>query len=136
MSSEPAQADTGFMLPATGPGVTVDVTATVGTAWEYACESRAVTRGLTSTFTDRYTFLGRRRLTVEGAEIRAYAYRVERSLRGDQSGNERNELWFAARTGLPIRVRREADLESPTPFGTVSYTEQGTFALASAAPRR
>lgn len=120
----------------TPPGVTVDVTATVGSSWEYSCTSRAATRGLTSTFTDRYTFLGRRRLTVDGREVRAHAYRVERSLRGDQSGKERNELWFAAGTGLPVRVHRQADLESPTPLGAVRYSEQGTFELASATPRR
>ncbi len=118
------------------PGVTVDVSAAVGTSWRYSCTSRNAARGLTTTFTDRYTFLGRRHLSVDGGDLAAYAYRVERSLRGDQSGHENNQLWFAAGTGLPVQVRRDAQLESQTQFGTMSYTEQGTFVLVSVTPRR
>jgi len=118
------------------PGVTVNVSAAVGTSWDYSCMSRNAARGLTTNFTDRYTFLGRRHLSVGPRNLEAYAYRVERSLRGDQSGHERNQLWFAVGTGLPLRVQRDASLESQTQFGTIGYTERGTFVLASAAPLR
>jgi hypothetical protein len=118
------------------PGVTVDLSATVGGSWSYSCQSRNAARGLTSTFTDRYTFLGRRQLDVGGGKVATLAYRVERSLRGDQSGTERNELWFDATTGLPVRVQRNAQLESRTSLGVVDYTERGTFTLTTATPRR
>ena len=117
------------------PGTTVRVTARSGDSWRYSCVGRNLARDLSVRFTDTYTFLGRRRLSGREGDIEAYAYRVVRTLRGDQSGREDNELWFSTSSGLPVRVQRDAQLKIPSMVGTVTYTERGSFTLTSVTPR-
>ncbi len=118
------------------PGVAIRVNATRGASWRQSCAGTSVQRDTRVTSTGRNTFLGMRHLKVAGRTIEAYAYRNDRTLSGDQSGSEHNELWFAVGSGLPVRYTRDTTVESPSPLGAVTYSEHGTLTLATLVPER
>ncbi len=120
----------------TPPGVAIRVEAVPGDRWKQTCTGGSKQQGTTVTSSGFNRYLGIRRMKVGGQEIEAFAYRVDRRLSGDQSGTERNELWFAVGSGLPVRYVRNAHVDSPSPIGSVTYAEQGTLTLATLHPRR
>ncbi|MGZ8762373.1 MAG: hypothetical protein ACXW2Y_03510 [Acidimicrobiia bacterium] len=118
------------------PGQTIRVAARQGDSWQQSCTGHSVERGTTVTVAGTNTFLGRERVRVGGSSVEADHYRVDRTLTGDQTGTERAEFWYAARSGLPLRIRRDVRVESPSPLGAVVYTESGTLTIGSVTPRR
>ena len=54
-----------------------------------------------------------------------------RNLGGAQSGTEEVDTWFDASTGLPVRNSRLITVRSDTVLGAITYTEEGSFTLAS-----
>jgi len=118
------------------PGVAVRVDAVRGDRWKQTCTGGSKQQGTTVTSSGTNRFLGIRRMKVAGQEIEAYAYRVDRRLTGDQTGTEHNELWFAVGSGLPVRYLRNTRVDSPSPIGSVTYSEQGILTLAVLHPSR
>jgi hypothetical protein len=117
-------------------GVAIRVDASAGERWKQTCTGHSDARDTDVTSSGTNRFLGVRHVKVAGRDIEAYAYRVDRTLTGDQSGVEHNELWFAAGSGLPVKYVRNTRVESPSPIGAVTYTEQGTLTLLTLHPRR
>jgi hypothetical protein len=68
--------------------------------------------------------------------VPAYHYRVERTLSGSQTGSERYDMWYSVLDGLPVKTDRQVVVHSPSPIGTVTYTEQGNYTLTSLTPQR
>ena len=60
---------------------------------------------------------------------------VEWRLSGPQVGIEHDDLWYDARSGLPLENRRSIHVRTTTPFGSSTYTENGQFVLESLHPR-
>lgn len=118
------------------PGDTIRVDAEPGATWSQSCRGRSEQRGTEVTSSGTNTFVGIETVDVDGRAVRAYRYHGERTLTGDQTGREVVETWYRVRDGLPLRVSRDVLVESPSPIGTVTYTEQGTYALTSLTPRR
>ena len=81
-----------------------------------------------------YTFLGEEDIDVDGATVRASRFLRERTITGAQEGTERSDVWFAVETGLPLRNERVVQVETDTPVGTSTYTEEARFDLASLDP--
>jgi hypothetical protein len=80
------------------------------------------------------TIVGTVQLTIGGRKVLAlHQTRVEH-LSGAQKGTTTEEWWFDARTGLPLRAERHYDITSPSPVGTVDYTETGSWQLRSLQP--
>lgn len=75
-------------------------------------------------------------LHVGGELVPAYHYYVDRTLSGSQSGFEHYDMWCSVLDGLPLRTDRHVTVKSPSPIGAVTYTENGTYALASLTPQR
>ncbi len=75
-------------------------------------------------------------MSVGGAEVAAAHFLRLRTDSGAQQGTERSEVWFSTRTGLPLRVQQALRIKSSTPFGTSTYTQVGTFTLASLVAHR
>jgi hypothetical protein len=75
-------------------------------------------------------------LVVDGESVRAFHYRLQRTLTGDQTGTEDTHEWYAATDGLLVRATRDTEVASPSPLGDVVDTELGEFRLASTTPRR
>ena len=81
------------------------------------------------------TYVGPETITVGGVAVPVYHFRTEGRVGGAQSGTETSEEWVSRATGLPVRNDRRNDVASDSPIGKVTYTERGTFTLASLAPR-
>lgn len=65
-----------------------------------------------------------------------YSNHRVRTLTGGQRGTEEVDTWFDATTGLPVRNSRVITVHSDSVFGSVTYTERGTFTLVSSTPTR
>lgn len=117
-----------------GDTVAADPQARVGDVAEVACEVRSSGSPAPLTSSGPSTFVGRTDLVVGGAEREALHYRRERTFSGDQTGTEQVDLWFDARSGLPLRGERRTTLTTDSPIGSLTYTEDGAFRLAEADP--
>jgi len=118
------------------PGQAIRVAASPGDSWRQSCTGRSVERATTVTAAGTNTFVGRERVRVAGSSVEADHYRADRTLSGDQTGTERSDFWYAVQDGLPLRIRRDIRVESPSPVGAVVYTERGELTIASLTPRR
>lgn len=101
-----------------------------------SCVGGSESRGTSVTSAGTRTFVGLEELEVAGDAVPTYHYRDERTLTGDQSGTEQAEIWYSAHDGLPVRIERTVDVDTPSPFGDITYTETGTLTLTSLEPRR
>ena len=80
-------------------------------------------------------FAGQPVLTIAGHKIPSVHVEAQWRLSGAQVGTERDDLWFAAQSGLPLQNRRSIRVRTATPFGPSTYTESGEFVLRSLTPR-
>ena len=92
-----------------------------------AVEGEAVSEGT-------YRFIGEKKIKVGDATVTAHGFVSERTMSGAQTGTERNEMWFAADTGLQVRNERTAEVRTDTPIGESTYTETGEVHLVSVDP--
>jgi hypothetical protein len=118
------------------PGIAVKVGAAPGDRWRQSCSGGSTAQHTTVTSAGPNTFLGVRTIRIAGRDVDAYVYRTDRTLTGDQSGREHNEMWFAVDNGLLLRYRRDSHVSSPSPVGSVDYTERGTVTATELTPRR
>ena len=51
-----------------------------------------------------------------------------------QTGTEVDEWWLDARTGLPVRLIIDANIQSDTPVGKADYIEKGQLELTTLTP--
>jgi hypothetical protein len=114
--------------------VSVRPSAEVGDSWSRPCRG-SNDSGTESIMGGEYRFLGTDRLRIGTRSLRAYHYREHREISGDQSGETTIDLWFSVTDGLPLRNERSIEVESPSPVGTVTYTETGEWQLTSLRPR-
>lgn len=88
----------------------------------------------TTTSTGTLTFVGIEPLSIGGEVLDALHVRSDNILSGAQTGEDVSDLWFSVIDGLPLRGERDAVVESDSPVGAVSYTEQGWWQLTSTVP--
>ena len=85
----------------------------------------------TTTSAGTVTSLGSEALDIEGRTVAAIHVRFDNTLTGAQTGDERNDLWLRVDDWLPLRGEREVHIDSDSPVGTITYTEQGSWQLTS-----
>ncbi len=105
-----------------------------GDEWTQSCAIQASGTGPSST-SGPHVYLGSETIQVGGEEVPARHVRDERTYSGAQSGSGTVDLWLDARTGLPIRSEWTLRIDSPSPLGTITYTESGSWTLESLIPR-
>lgn len=115
------------------PSITIRTTMKVGDSWNQSCSGTSTSISGTAVSSGRYTYLGAETLDVGGRSVATYHFRQERTLTGSQTGNQVSELWFA-HDGLPIKNERKISVDSSSIIGTITYTENATFSLASSTP--
>lgn len=115
---------------------TIRVDADPGDSWRQSCTGHSASQGTTVTSAGPNTFVGLEQVRVEGELVDAFHYRQDRTLTGDQTGTSQDHIWFATDNALPVKIRRDVRVESPSPLGAITYTERGTFTLESLAARR
>jgi hypothetical protein len=83
-----------------------------------------------------YEFVGGERLVIDGGEVAVHRYRQARDITGEQTGHQETEIWIEITTGLPVRAERTVHVDSSSPVGTITYSEQGWWQLSSMEPNR
>jgi hypothetical protein len=74
-------------------------------------------------------------LTIGGVSTKAVHQLLQVTVTGAQKGTSTEDWWFAADTGMPIKVIRHRSVGSPSPLGTITYSEDGSWQLASLKPQ-
>lgn len=108
--------------------------AAAGTAVPGSCSgTNSVVPGET-TVAGSTTVIAEETLVIGGAEVRARHVLIDHTVSGAQRGSSVAHWWFDADTGLPLRNERSVRIETDTPFGSISYTEDASFELSDLAP--
>jgi hypothetical protein len=105
-----------------------------GQSWDHRCVTTNESVSGEAVSAGPYTFVGEETLDVGGTPVQAAHFRRERTLSGAQSGTEQTDAWFATDTGMPLRNERSLRVETDTPVGHSTYTEDGSFELTSLEP--
>lgn len=116
------------------PAVVLEADMAPGDEWESTCrgESTAISGETVSTGTHR--FVGRETLRVGGRAVETMRFRDDRVVSGAQTGTETFDLWLAD-DGLVVQGRQRIVVDSDSPIGQVTYTQEGEFRLVSAPAR-
>lgn len=105
-----------------------------GDTWTHTCHgTNSAIAGETVTTTER-RFVGRETLRVGGSSVEALHFRDRGVVSGAQSGSEEFDLWLRD-DGLVLQGRQRIVIDSDSPIGNITYTQQGAFALVSTDPR-
>ncbi|MFA5882709.1 MAG: hypothetical protein WDA60_02560 [Acidimicrobiia bacterium] len=115
------------------PAVVIESGMQPGDAWESECRGTSSQISGTTISTGTHRFVGRDGVEVAGRTIDALHFREERAVSGAQSGTEVFDLWLTDQ-GLPIQGRQRIVVDSDSPIGRVTYTQEGAFVLVSALP--
>ena len=118
------------------PSLYLDFDAQPGDVVDRSCTGTNDTVDGTTTVAGAVTFLGMETVTVEGEAIAALHMRNDLEVSGAQTGTTETDLWFRASDGLPLRGERQSTIDSDSPVGTVTYTEEGNWQLLSTTPQR
>jgi hypothetical protein len=92
----------------------------------------AIGSGVSST---RARVIGFKTLRVGDVSVPTVEERQTATVSGAQTGSVVTDWWFATSSGLPVRLERHRVVHSPSPIGTVTYTEDGSGVLTSLEPR-
>jgi hypothetical protein len=118
------------------PPVVVDPDAGEGTSWQHSCTGFNSEIAGTTDSRGPHTFVGREQLVVGGDLVVARRYRHERAVSGAQQGRTTFDVWFEVESHLPVRMERQIRLDSDSPVGAITYTEEGWWQLAALNPER
>ncbi len=116
------------------PAVVVRAGMTEGETWDQTCTVTSPDTG-DSTTSGPHLFVGREDILVGSELVETHHVRDQRTYSGDQEGAGTVDLWLDIRTGLPVRMSWNLRIDSPSPIGSVTYTEEGTWTLDSLQPR-
>jgi hypothetical protein len=100
-----------------------------GTTWPVSCGTD------TSEETGQGEVLGRETLQVEGTPVPTVHVRKTSTFAGEIRGSTTHDIWFARRTGVPVKIVMVSETTNDSPIGDVHYEEDVTLALTSLAPR-
>ncbi|MGI9577774.1 MAG: hypothetical protein ACR2OH_06225 [Microthrixaceae bacterium] len=116
------------------PVVFVDLGAPEGTTTQRSCAgtNEAVDGETVTAGTD--TVVAHEELTIGTDRIEAVHIRSDQVASGAQTGSITNDFWFRRADGLPLRGERSSTIESNSPVGTITYTENGNWQLTSVEP--
>lgn len=113
------------------PGaVVIEVGMAPGDEWDSRCVGENSAISGTTITTGTHRFVARERVEVAGRQVDAMRFRDDRVVSGAQTGTETFDLWLSD-DGLPLRGRQRIVVDSDSPIGNVTYTQEGEFALVS-----
>lgn len=119
------------------PAVVFDPRATPGTTWSHRCEGgNSQIEGLTISEGPYELLATDEELQIGDTRVTADRYRRTRTLSGGQVGTQIEEVWLLVDTGLPVRAERNVRVDTDTPVGAITYTEEGWWQLDSLSPTR
>ena len=105
-----------------------------GSSWPASCSGTNSAISGTTVSSGTHRFVGREPVAVGKAEVDAFHFRDERTVSGAQTGTEMFDFWLAA-DGLPVQGRQRIQVDSDSPIGKVTYTQESEFSLVRRVPR-
>ncbi len=119
------------------PTTLYNPTARPGARTPVRCTGHSQTTNADMTQRGVITFVGRTTLLVGTTRVPVLHYVQTLKITGGQAGTQREEVWLAADTWLPVREERKITVVSPAPapINHVTYTEKGSWRLVSLTPR-
>lgn len=118
------------------PALMLSGDATPGETWDHSCGGTNSEIPGTTRSVGPYRFVGVETVVIDGTAVTAHHYSQTRELSGAQTGQQTTELWVEVATGLPLRAERTVRVDSSSPVGDITYTEEGWWQLQSRAPAR
>jgi len=110
------------------PAVVIAPAMQPGDQWTSRCRGENSAIPGTSVTEGTHRYVGRETLHVDGSPVETMHFRDDGVVSGAQTGTERFDLWLAD-DGLVVRGRQRIVVDSDSPIGRVTYTQQGEFAL-------
>jgi len=115
------------------PGVILEAQMVVGQEWTSECRGGNSQVSGTTISTGRHRLLAIEKLTIGGAEVDASHFRDDRVVSGAQSGTEQFDFWLAE-DGLLLKGVQRISVDSDSPLGKVTYTQESAFTLVRRLP--
>lgn len=106
----------------------------VGAVYELHCVGTNTAIGGHSVSRGPVRIVGVSTLTIGGRAVQAIHITRDQVITGAQTGRLDESWWFDAATGLPLRATRNYRLQTASPIGPITYTEVGSWQLASLDP--
>lgn len=110
--------------------VVIETGMTAGDEWESRCDGESTAIDGTTITRGTHRYVGRERVEVGDGAVDAMHFRDDRVVTGVQNGTETFDLWLSE-DGLPVQGRQRIVVDSPSPIGNVTYTQEGEFVLVS-----
>lgn len=105
-----------------------------GDSWDQACSSG---EGKDISYQQGpATYLGEETVVIGETDVPAYHLRWNRTFSAGRQGESVTEVWFAKDTLMPVRNVWSTHVVTPSPFGSVTYDEDGTWQQDSLTPRQ
>ena len=117
------------------PAVILEPRMTDGQKWPADCRGTSTQISGTTISVGTHHLVATEKVAVGGVEVDAFHFRDDRTVSGAQSGTERFDFWLAA-DGLPLKGSQRIEVESGSPLGNITYTQQSEFSLMSTSPRQ
>ncbi len=115
--------------------VVLPVDAAAGQVFRQSCSgSNSATPGVSNLATD-VRVVGIETLPIGGVATSTVHEVLQITVSGAQKGTGTEDWWYVADTGLPVRMERQIKVGSPSPVGTVTYTEAGSWQMTSLQPQ-
>jgi len=111
--------------------MSLPATAGPGQQWWGSCTGTNTSVSGTTLSAGPYRFVRMTSVSVGGHAVRAAEFLRVRTDSGAQHGRERSEVWLDASTGLPLRLQQFVTVNTNTPFGSSTYTQNGVMELVS-----
>jgi hypothetical protein len=105
-----------------------------GTTHDRSCVGHGTLVPAETTAAGTVTVIGPEQLVVGGETVATVHVRYDLTYRGGQSGSETTDLWFASSTGMPMKNEHHILVDTDTPFGKITYTEDAQFAPLTLSP--
>jgi hypothetical protein len=120
-------------FPCDPPSVVLRSDMVPGETWQQSCAGTNTSVSGSTVSSGEIRFVGVEPFDVGGTQVDAFHFVQHRTLSGAQHGEANSELWFAP-NGLPLRNQRHIVVDTDSPIGSITYTEDGTFTLTSLEP--
>jgi len=79
--------------------------------------------------------VGLETLRIGSTDVPAVHELQDTTVSGSQTGTVTENWWFDVTNGLPLRIDRQIVIHTDSPLGTITYTESGSWQMASLTPR-
>lgn len=112
-------------------GVVLPTAPAVGQRERWECTGTNTATTGSNTAVTQAMIVGKETLRIGPTRVAAVHERQRTVLSGSQTGLVIEDWWFSASSGLPVRMTRRIEIQSPSPVGTVTYTEEGEWQMVS-----